>query len=134
MTQTQIEQAARDFVRLDFCARCRDNDGCANNLNETCADRDLYIDFFIAGVTFRQPEVDSLTADNQRPQKDVADGLKREEIARKVIEEKRKENETLTALLDRTVWVWSAPLAERCKPYAEQMYDVVREIEKLSRQ
>lgn len=83
MTQTQIEQVARE----KFPYRKNHN-------------RDSYMqrEGFIAGALHCQPEIDTLTArvaqleaDCEKYRKDIAEGAKREEIARKVIEEKRKE-------------------------------------------
>ena len=111
MTKEQIEQAAKErkwriaVWRGIFGTRHAETD-------------------FIAGALYRQPkidaliseveglkatldieinktqsalvaEIDRLKADIERYRQDIAEGKKREEIARKVIEEKRKENKNL---------------------------------------
>ena len=102
MTREQIEQAAGDYL---------DRENLEINHEEDNYAAGVY-DGFIAGANSRQPEIDELSrrvahwhteytnaqrridllrVDCKRYKQDIADGLKREEIARKVIEEKRKE-------------------------------------------
>ncbi len=80
MTQKEIEKAAAIYISTG-----------------DILDRSTAYYSFIAGANHRQIEVDTLTAriaqleaDCKKYQRDIAEGLKREEIARKVIEEKRK--------------------------------------------
>jgi uncharacterized small protein (DUF1192 family) len=82
MTREQIEQAANDYAQITDATKDR---------------REIEIAFnaFLAGAEFRQVEIDTLTADIERYKADIADGFKREEIARKVIEDKREEVERM---------------------------------------
>ena len=58
--------------------------------------------------------------------KRIDDGEAREAIA--AIEEKLRQIDTITGLLKKVVYVWGAPIAERCKPDSVRMTDVVHEI------
>lgn len=118
MTQEQLEQAASEYRH--------------NEHHGTGHYTDIQIEYikyfaFLAGAESRQPEIDRLAANNERLQKDVAEGLEREEIARKIIEEKRQENYAFKHLLNRVVEVWHIPIPERHKHYAAMMRDVVQD-------
>ena len=77
MTREQIEQAAERYIKAQEYSSLEQDD--------------IIFAAFIAGANSRQPEIDRLKTDIERYKQDIAEGLKREEIARKVIEEKRKE-------------------------------------------
>lgn len=122
MTQEQITVYAREYLNAEYPVK---EDGDIVTINAVADD---IIDAFLAGAESRQPEIDALTADNERLQKDVAEGLEREEIARKIIEEKRQENYAFKHLLNRVVEVWHTPVPERHKHYAAMMRDVVQDV------
>ena len=104
MTQKQIEQAARKracCLQIDLsgdiiCPQCEEFPTEDERIG--CCNRMEYIGF-MNGAGYRQPEIDALItritqleADAEKYRKDIAEGHKREEIARRVIEEKRKAN------------------------------------------
>jgi len=94
MTQEQIEQANvaygeeldRQYTRYE-----------AMGVQPTKADilAEAY-HAFAAGANSRQAKIDKLAADTERYKQDIAEGLKREDVARKVIDGKRAEVDALT--------------------------------------
>jgi hypothetical protein len=86
MTKEQIEQAASAYIETA-------------DIIESSGEGLAAFDAFLAGAEFRQTEIDELTADIERYKADIADGLKREEIARKVIEDKREEAQANARLI-----------------------------------
>lgn len=86
MTQEQIEQAANEY-------RYNEHHGTGHYTDIQIEDIKYFA--YLQGADSRQPEIDALAAENERLQKDIAEGLKREEITRKVIEGKRQEIDRL---------------------------------------
>jgi hypothetical protein len=114
MTREQIEQMALEYsIRNDLW-----------KIDDAYTETTI-ADAFLAGAGFRQAEIDALsamidrsedhhyafTADIERYKADVIEGLERERVARKVIEDKRGEVEeladALAYLYDKTsAWRW----------------------------
>jgi KaiC/GvpD/RAD55 family RecA-like ATPase len=75
MNREQIEQAAEAYIRKQDFASLKEDDAIFGA--------------FIAGAEARQPEIDALTTDCGKYQRDIADGQTRENIAQGIIKEKR---------------------------------------------
>jgi len=85
MTREQIRRAAEVYIK-------------EQTYESLEADDDTFA-AFVAGANSRQAEIDELTADIERYKQDIAEGLKREDVARKVIDDKRAEMDNLNELL-----------------------------------
>jgi len=95
MTREQIEQAASEYC-AEICKECGSRDSCDRSKLGHCLPTEDEYDAFVAGANSRQPEIDEITADIERYKQDIAEGLKREEVARKVTADKRAEVDALT--------------------------------------
>jgi uncharacterized small protein (DUF1192 family) len=129
MTREQIEIEAKRRAKLRHCSLCpKQRFTVCRDHGYECDDARMVYDAFLAGAEFRQAEIDTLneeiqglkatldlevnlhqpklekqitalTVDIERYKADVIEGLERERVARKVIEDKRGEVEELKEAL-----------------------------------
>lgn len=94
----EFKHAAKKYIDREYPNKEPDGSIDFNAVDEDISDA------FVQGCLYRDREIEALGDEIERLQKDIAEGLKREEIARRVIEEKRDEIDRLKAEAEDYEW------------------------------